>query len=134
MSPTYLWYQVHPTEAQPEGMAPVIFTILSPVWQGPEITIRFPDGWEQTLTGCTAAACACDVRVFWTEASPGGPPVCMVIGGEGGIKIVEGQSGTPLAQRRESCRPFLALATPLIPSWVRQIIGPEPERSPRLLA
>jgi hypothetical protein len=133
MAPTYLWYQVRPHRGLPGGMAPVTLTVLSPIWQGPDITIVHPDGWQQTIRGQTAADRPCDLKIFWTEAAPGGPPVCLAIGGDGGIQLEEtpepGSPGAPV----QSSRPFLALAAGLIPPAVRRVIGPEPGRSPRLL-
>lgn len=133
MSPSYLWYQVRPTEQLPEGMQPITLTVLSPVWQGPEITIVFPDGWEQILQGRTADGKSCGVKIFWTEAATAAPPVCLAIGGDGGLSVVEGQGGMPESQHASSTRPFLALAPTLIPRAVQEVIGPEPPRSRRLL-
>ncbi|MGQ9921331.1 MAG: hypothetical protein ACUVRZ_08370 [Desulfobacca sp.] len=133
MGPTYLWYQVQPSEELPAGMAAVTLTVLSPIWQGVELTIDFPDGWRQILRGRTAAGRSCALRVFWSEVVSGGPPVCLAIGGDGGLQLREGYQGAPARQQTTSVRPLLGLATALIPSGVRQVIGPEPGRSPRLL-
>ncbi len=133
MSPTYLWYQVQPHEHLPEGMAALTLTVLSPIWQGGEITVVFPDGWVQTLSGRTAAGRPCDLRVFWTEAAVGGPPVCLAIGGDGGIRLLEQPGDGPRTEAFTSVRPLLALAPSLIPEPVLAVIGPEPVRSPRLL-
>ncbi len=133
MSPTYLWYHVQPSDQLPAGMAAVTLTVLSPVWQGAELTIVFPDGWQQTLSGRTVTDRPCDLRVFWTEAVIGGPPVCLAIGGDGGVYLVEGHPDDLDSPQTAVVRPFLALATPLIPQAVRRVIGPEPARSPRLL-
>jgi len=133
MSRTYLWYEVQPSEHLPAGMAAVTLTVLSPVWQGAELTIDFPDGWQQTLSGRTAAGRPCDLRVFWTEAATGGPPVCLAIGGDGGLHLREGYPGDFAGPQTAAVRPFLGLATALIPRAVRRVIGPEPSRSPRLL-
>ena len=133
MSPTYLWYQVQPSEQLPGGMAAVTLTVLSPIWQGAELTIDFPDGWQQTLSGRTAAGRPCALRVFWTEAVTGGPPVCLAIGGDGGLQLRECYPDDPDSRQTAIVRPLLGLATALIPLAVRRVIGPQPERSPRLL-
>jgi len=133
MGPTYLWYQVLPHRDLPQGMAPVTLTVLSPIWQGPALTIVYPDGWQQNLRGQTAQARPCDLRIFWTEAVPGGPPVCLVIGGDGGIQMDETPESGSQTEPVQSVRPFLALAASLIPPAVRRVIGPAPPPSPRLL-
>ncbi len=133
MSPEYLWYQVRPTRELPAGMAGQTLAVLSPVWQGPEMTVVFPDGWQMTLRGRTATGQPCHLRVFWTEAAVGEPPVCLAIGGEGGLHCQEQPEGSPPEQARVSVRPLLALATSLIPQRVRGVIGPEPPKTPRLL-
>lgn len=133
MRPRYLRYQVLPSEHLPAGLAPVTLTVLSPIWQGPEITLVYPDGWEQRLSGLSATQKETPVRIFWTEAEVGGPPVCLAIGGAGGLRLLEGPGNCPVEKRAAAVRPFLALATGLIPAAVREVIGPEPPRSPRLL-
>jgi hypothetical protein len=71
------------------------------------------------------------VQVFWTRQDPGGPPVCLAIGGDAGLLAVlyDGQ--------RETARglAFLALAASLIPGDVLAVIGPPPpqEAAPLLL-
>ncbi len=70
-------------------MRPVTLAVLSPVWQGPEITIVYPDGWQQTLIGWTAAGSPSDLRIFWTQAPEPGPTVCLAIGGDGGVRLFD---------------------------------------------
>ncbi|MBM4289617.1 MAG: hypothetical protein FJ135_16005 [Deltaproteobacteria bacterium] len=131
-----LYYHVVPNDNLPEGLNPVLLSVLSPVWRGPLLIIEYPDGLPQTITGWTAIGLPCDLRVFWTQASEGGPTVCLAIGGDGGVRLVDdydihisGQKSPPPGQGR----PFLALSESLIPPGVSAIIGPAPPRAPLLL-
>jgi hypothetical protein len=44
MIPPYLLHQIQPHEHLPGGMLSITRTILSPVWQGPNINLVYPDG------------------------------------------------------------------------------------------
>jgi hypothetical protein len=114
-------------------MHPVTLVILSPVWQGHEITITYPDGWQQTLIGWTADGFPGDLKIFWTQAPEAGPTVCLAIGEDGGIGIMESDKVNRSSLSPDLVRPFLALATSLIPANVLAIIGPAPPRAPLLL-
>jgi hypothetical protein len=133
MSPKYLYYHVLPHETLPDGMPPVAFTVLSPVWQGPEVTIVYPDGWRQTLIGWTAGGSPCDLKIFWTQAPESGPTVCLAIGGDGGVRLLETTEVFTPDLPPGPARPFLALAASLIPLTVAAVIGPPPPRVPLLL-
>ncbi|MBI4644015.1 MAG: hypothetical protein HY743_09925, partial [Deltaproteobacteria bacterium] len=75
-----------------------------------------------------------DLRIFWTRPQPQGPPVCLAIGGDGGLRDwgPAGMDAPPQGY------PFLALAESLIPLEVLEVIGPAPlpekDREIRLLA
>jgi hypothetical protein len=133
MSPEYLYYQVRPNKSLPAGMGPVTLTILSPVWQGPALTIVYPDGFQQTLIGWTTAGFPCGLKIFWTQAEEGGPTVCLAIGGDGGVRLLEAKEVNRHDLPSGPARPFLALATSLIPAAVTAVIGPAPSRAPLLL-
>lgn len=136
MKPKYLEYEVLPNANVPEGMAATLFAVLSPVWQGPAITILYPDGTEQVLVGVTASGATCDLTIFWSQATEGGPLVCLVIGGSGGIRLLEERPDSELvfdSLVQGVGKPFLALADALIPEEVLEVIGPKPPLAPRLL-
>ena len=133
MQTKYLYYHVRPHEKLPAGMRPLTLTVLSPVWQGPRITIIYPDGWRQTLMGWTAAGTPDDLRIFWTQGPKAGPTVCLAIGGDGGVLVVDGTVMKWHDLPPGPGRPFLALAESLIPADVAAVIGPAPPRAPFLL-
>jgi hypothetical protein len=124
-------YEVKPGDHLPGGLPRQSLVVLSPVWRGPALTIEYPDGDTETLWGRTARGEPCEVQVFWTRQDPGGPPVCLAIGGDAGLLAVlyDGQ--------RETARglAFLALAASLIPGDLLAVIGPPPpqEAAPLLL-
>lgn len=125
---TLLPYRVLPCRNVPGGMARQEFLVLSPIWRGPSLTIRFPDGMELILTGRQRTGRPCELRVFWTRHQPQAPAVCLVIGGTGGIR----ESGAAGSGQSSRGRPFLCLAESLIPKEVLAVIGPQP-RPERLL-
>ncbi len=133
MSPEYLYYHVLPHDNLPAGLPPITLPVLSPVWQGPEVTIIYPDGWRQTLIGWTAHGSPGDLRIFWTQAAEGGPTVCLAIGGDGGVRLLEAAEVNRPDLPPGPARPFLALASSLIPPAVAAVIGPAPPRTPLLL-
>jgi hypothetical protein len=133
MQPKYLYYHVRPHEYLPTGMRPITLAVLSPIWQGSEVTILYPDGWQQTLIGWTTGGSPCALKIFWTQAPEVGPTVCLAIGGDGGIRILEAAPGNRHDLFPGPARPFLALATGLIPAAVTAVIGSAPPRSPLLL-
>lgn len=130
---TYLYYHVRPHEHLPDGMRPVTLAVLSPVWEGPALTLTYPDGWEQTLIGWTARGQACGLKIFWTQGPEAGPTVCLAIGGDGGLRLLEAPGPRSPGLPAGPARPFLALAPSLIPAAVAAVIGPAPPRAPLLL-
>ncbi len=133
MPTQYLYYHVRPHDRLPTGMRPLTLTILSPVWQGPGVCIVYPDGWRQTLMGLTAAGSPDDLRIFWTQGPEAGPTVCLAIGGDGGVLLVDGTVMKRHDLPPGPARPFLALAESVIPADVAAVIGPAPPRAPLLL-
>lgn len=136
MNPRYLEYEVLPNANVPAGMVATIFAVLSPVWRGQALTIVYPDGTEQVLVGITATGASCDLKVFWSRATEHGPLVCLVLGGSGGIRLLEARPGVALvrdSQVQGEGKPLLALADSLIPPAVLAVIGPKPPAAPRLL-
>lgn len=115
-------YEVIPCENVPEGLPYIRLTVLSPVWQGLSLELEYPDGEMHTLVGWSGpgAGQPAALRVFWTRHKPGGPPVCLVIGGDAGIRIL-GPEGEFFEGRA-----FLALAESMIPQEVLEVIGPPP--------
>jgi hypothetical protein len=129
----YLYYHVRPHDRLPAGMRPLTLAVLSPVWQGPGVRIVYPDGWRQILIGLTAAGSGADLRIFWTQGPEAGPTVCLAIGGEGGVLLVDGAVMKSHDLPPGPARPFLALAESVIPADVAAVIGPTPARAPLLL-
>jgi hypothetical protein len=129
----YLYYHVRPHDRLPAGMRPLTLTVLSPVWQGPGVRIVYPDGWRQILMGLTAAGAPDDLRIFWTQGPEAGPTVCLAIGGDGGVILVDGTVMKLQDLPPGPARPFLALAKSVIPANVAAVIGPAPPQAPLLL-
>lgn len=126
-------YEVIPSDNVPAGMARLTLAVLSPVWRGPSLELEYPDGEVRTLVGWQGAGAgqAAELRVFWTRAEPGGLPVCLIIGGDAGIRDIGPLWGAELPQGR----PFLALAESRIPREVLEVIGsPPPTQEVLLLA
>lgn len=124
-------YEVIPSENVPLGMAPLILTVISPVWRGPSLELTYPDGEVHTLVGWQGAGAgqAAELRVFWTRSEPGGPPVCLAVGGDAGVRDLGPPGGGKVSQGR----PFLALAESMIPREVLGVIGPPPPDETLLL-
>ena len=124
-------YEVKPGDNLPGGLPLQSLVVLSPVWRGPALRIEYPEGDLETLWGRTMSGEPCEVRAFWTRENPKGPAVCLVIGGDAGLRATlrDGQI--------ETCRglAFLALAESLIPPEVLAVIGSPPpvESTPLLL-
>lgn len=120
-------YEVRPCGNVPEGMARVELTVLSPVWRGLSLELEYPDGEVHTLVGWQGSGAGepAELRVFWTRRAPGGPPVCLAIGGDAGLRDLESEF--------PQGRPFLALAESMIPAEVLEVIGPPPADEMRLL-
>jgi hypothetical protein len=124
-------YEVKPGDNLPDGLPKLRLVVLSPIWRGPALDLEYPDGDTETITGVTMSGDLCDVQVFWTRENPGGPAVCLAIGGDAGLQAVTREGN------RETSRglAFMALAESLIPGEVLVVIGPPPliETTPLLL-
>jgi hypothetical protein len=131
MLPPRLAYEVKPGENFPGGLPRQSLLVLSPVWQGPALNIEYSDGDTETIEGRTKGGEPCEVRVFWTREPPGGPAVCLAIGGDGGLRAVLSDGVTETSRGLA----LLALAESLIPGEVLAVIGPPPpmETVPLLL-
>jgi hypothetical protein len=133
---SFLEYEVHACAHVPAGLPRQRLAVLSPIWQGHSLCLKYPDGRVHLLQGWSGPepGKACQLRIFWTRRQPRGPAVCLIIGGDHGLR---GQvPGEPDAAA-QGC-PFLALAESLIPPEVLAVIGPAPppgkDREIRLLA
>jgi len=127
----FLDYEVKPGENLPGGLPRLRLAVLSPVWRGPALHLEYPGGDLETIVGWTGKGEPGEVQVFWTWEAPGGPAVCLAIGGDAGLRASIRQGD------REESRglAFLALAESLIPPEVRAVVGPPPlvEKTPLLL-
>jgi hypothetical protein len=132
MEVEYIEYRVPPNPNVPDGMGLIRLPVLSPRWQGSELTIRFPDGEDHLLIGWSTSqgGSPANLQIFWTRHEIGAPPVCLVLGGDAGLRNL----GSPGEERPESPDvpsgqgyPLLALAESLIPTKVLEVIGPAPE-------
>jgi hypothetical protein len=132
----FLEYEVLPCPNVPAGLPRQWLAVLSPIWRGETLLLEYPDGTTHTLQGWCGPdpGKPCGLQVFWTRHQPQGPPVCLAIGGNGGLQDL-GPAGT---DARPQGYAFLALAESLIPPEVFACIGPppppEPPREIRLLA
>jgi len=124
-----LEYEVKPGENLPAGLPPERLVVLSPIWRGPSLHLVYPDGEVEILVGQSEGGQPCDLQVFWTRKEPQGPPVCLAIGGNAGLRRLI------LAEDGETYQgsAFLALAESLIPPEVLAAIGPPPSAEPLLL-
>ncbi len=124
-------YEVIPSENVPAGMARLTLAVLSPVWRGLSLELEYPDGEVRTLVGWQGAGAGqpAELRVFWTRAEHGGPAVCLVIGGDAGVRDLRQAGGVEFPRGR----PFLALAESLIPTGVLEVIGAPPPAERLLL-
>jgi hypothetical protein len=124
-------YEVKPGKNVPAGLPPLLVAVLSPIWRGSALTLKYPDGLICTVVGWSGsgAGSPCDLRVFWTRQQPSGPAVCLALGGDAGLKDLGPVDGSEPPRGL----PFLALAESLIPAEVLEVIGPPPPPSPLLL-
>jgi len=127
----YLEYEVKPGDNVAQGLCRQHLAVLSPIWQGPALTLEYPDGEVYTLVGWMGAAPGepCDLRVFWTRHEPSAPAVALAIGGNGGVRHCGPDPGNDASMGF----PFLALAPSMIPAEVLKVIGPAPEPEPHPL-
>lgn len=122
----FLEYEVKPGDNVAQGMPRLRLPVLSPIWQGPALVLEYADGEVHTLVGWTASDedGPGDLQVFWTRHQPEGPAVCLVIGGDAGLRDCRRDAdGVGAAHGL----PLLALAASLIPPAVLTVIGPPPE-------
>jgi hypothetical protein len=125
----YLEYEVRPGSNVPQGLPRQRLAVLSPVWRGPALTLKYPDGEVYNLVGWSGSDPGepCDLQVFWTRPEPTAPAVALAIGGDAGVRHY--QPGAPESQAQGF--PFLGLAQRLIPAEVAAVIGPPPAPEPR---
>ncbi len=125
----FLEYEVKPGSNVAEGLPRQRLALLSPIWRGPALTLKYPDGEIHTLVGWSGSAPgdSCHLQLFWTRHEPSAPAVALAIGGDAGVRYFKTDAADDTAQGF----PFLALAESLIPAMVREIIGPPPEPEPQ---
>ena len=132
----FLEYEVRDSGNVPGGLPRLKLPVLSPIWCGQALHLKYPDGEVHTLVGWRGPeeGAPGELRVFWTRHHSSGPPVCLAIGGDAGLRDL-GPAGEAASFRG---LPFLALAESLIPLEVLKVIGPLPkpqggQTAPRLL-
>ena len=131
----FLEYEVHACANVPGGLPRQRLSVLSPIWRGPELRLEYADGTEHLLRGWCGPEPGTpgDLQVFWTRHQPQGPPVCLALGGDHGLLLLDLEEKDAAPQGY----PILALAESLIPLEVLEVIGPAPpppEREILLLA
>jgi len=121
---SFLDYEVRACTNVPAGLPRQRLAVLSPIWRGHELRLEYADGTEHLLRGWCGPEPGghCDLRVFWTRHQPQGPTVCLALGGDHGLLVLEPGKTDAAA----SGYPFLALAESLIPLEVLAVIGPAP--------
>jgi hypothetical protein len=132
---SFLEYEVSPCANVPAGLPRQRLAVLSPIWRGEIVLLAYPDGTVYSLRGVSGpeSGAPADLRIFWTRHQPQGPAVCLAIGGDHGLRVLNLADPDAAAQGH----PFLALAESLIPPEVLAVIGPAPpekDREIRLLA
>ena len=124
----HLEYEVRPGSNVPQGLPRQRLMVLSPIWRGPGLTLKYPHGEVRTLVGWSGSApgAPCDLQVFWTRHEPQAPAVALAIGGDAGVR----HFGPGAAADPVQGLPFMALADSMIPAEVLEVIGPAPESGP----
>lgn len=124
---SFLDYEVKPCANVPEGLPRQRLAVLSPVWEEKSLLLEYADGTLHLLQGWSGPEPGrpCSLRVFWTRHRPGGPAVCLAVGGDHGLRVRD--------SRAIQGHPFLALAESLIPPEVLAVIGPPPPRDQEVL-
>jgi len=124
----YLEYEVRVGSNVTQGLPRQRLAVLSPIWRGPALALKYPHGEVQTLVGWSGSGpgAPCELRVFWTRHTPAAPAVALAIGGDAGLRSF----GPGAATDASRGFPFLALADKMIPAKVRAVIGPPPEPEP----
>jgi len=125
----YLEYEVRPGSNVAQGLPRQHLTVLSPVWRGPALTLKYPDGEVYSLVGWSGSGpgVPCDLQVFWTRHESTAPAVALAIGGDAGVRHFK--PGVP--DEGAQGFPFLALAYRVIPVAVLSVIGPPPAPEPK---
>jgi len=120
-----LEYKVIDCRNVPGGLPRLKLPVLSPIWRGAALRLEYPDGEVHTLVGWWGAeeGGPGELQVFWTRHQPAGPPVCLAIGGDRGLRDLGPGGGTGHPRGL----PFLALAESLVPMEVLKVIGPRPK-------
>jgi hypothetical protein len=126
---TFIEYEILPCANVPAGLARQRLAVLSTIWQGQSLRLEYPDGTVHLLRGCSGPEPGrpCDLRIFWTRHQPQGPAVCLALGGDYGLLVLDSEEPDAGVQGY----PFLALAEGLIPPEVLEVIGPPPQPEPR---
>jgi hypothetical protein len=130
--PHHLEYEVKPGSNVPQGLPRLFLPVLSPIWRGTALRLKYPDGEVHTLVGWAGPGDGgpAELRVFWTRHRPEAPAVCLAIGGDAGVRNFIPSEQGELVQGF----PFLALAESVIPAAVWLVVGPPPAPAPLLLA
>lgn len=128
---SFIEYEVKPGENVPEGLPHLKLEVLSRLWQGMSMDLKYPDEEVRTLVGWggPGAGSPVELQVFWTRHEPGGPAVCLAIGGDAGVRDLGPPGGTEFPKGMA----FLALAESMIPADVLEVIGPAPSTEEVLL-
>lgn len=128
----FLDYEIQPCPNVPAGLPRQRLAVLSPIWRGQSLRLEYPDGTVQLLQGCSGSdpGGPGELRVFWTRHQPEAPAVCLALGGDHGLLVLDPEETGAGVQGH----PFLALAESLIPPEVLDVIGPPPDREVLLLA
>jgi hypothetical protein len=121
---SFLEYEVYPCANVPAGLPRQRLAVLSPIWRGKFLCLEYPDGTVHTLQGWSSPEPGepGELQIFWTRHQPQGPPVCLAIGGDHGLRVLDLAKAEAAAQGY----PFLAPAESLIPLEVLEVIGPAP--------
>jgi hypothetical protein len=125
----YLAYEVKPGNNVAQGLPRQHLAVLSLIWQGPGLTLEYPDGEVYTLVGWSGPdpGSPCGLQVFWTRHAASAPAVALAIGGDAGVRIF----GPGNDEAEGQGFPFLAIADSMIPAAVLEVIGPPPEPGPK---
>jgi hypothetical protein len=124
----YLAYEVKPGTNVAQGLPRQHLPVLSSIWQGPALTLEYPDEEVHTLVGWSGSdpGSPCGLQVFWTRHTASAPAVALAIGGDAGVRIFGPGNDEAAGQGL----PFLALAESMVPAEVLEVIGPPPEPEP----
>ena len=127
----FLDYEILACANVPGGLPRQRLVVLSPIWQGETLLLEYPDGTIHVLRGRSGPGEGepGGLRIFWTRHQPQGPAVCIVIGGDHGLRVLDLEETDAAPQGY----PFLALAESMIPPEVLEVIGPPPQERKEIL-